>query len=384
MARDGQGYPRRRRDMMMMMMNVAYIKEKETDEVNKMCAEFQKKKCVLGAVENGTRDAHCVQGERRVLNATIKTIFLDIVKINKGETSHYIQETHDMLLLSTRYSNYKPYTCKLELNGVQCEMEIDTGCSSTLINKRQFDLLPYAKLSKKRTILRLRTNSGGVIIPNGVAGLKVKYQGKIYDLKVLVVPGSGPNLLGRDCRAKLPMSISATCNQIEWTDLNQEFAELFKPDLGTLKIATEKLYLKQNSTPRFMKARSVPLTIREKVEVELERMVATSVIKPVCFSEWASPIAPVLKRNGQVRICGDFKQTVNPVLQIDKYPIPKIDNLYSKVSGKRYFTRLDLSVAYLQVPLDEESQKLTMINTHKGLFMYIRLCFGIASSPGVF
>ena len=120
--------------------------------------------------------------------------------------------------------------------------------------------------------------------------------------------------------------------------MNQEFAELFKPGLGTLKIATAKLYLKQNGTPRFMKARSVPLIIREKVEAELEQMVATSVIKPVCFSEWASSIVPILKRNGQVRICGDFKQTVNPVLPIDKYPIPNIDDLYSKVSSRRYFT----------------------------------------------
>ena len=63
-----------------------------------------------------------------------------------------------------------------------------------------------------------------------------------------------------------------------------------------------------------MKARSVPLTIRVKVEAELEQIVATSLIKPVCFSEWASPIVPVLKRNVQVRICGDFKQTVNHFL----------------------------------------------------------------------
>ena len=67
-----------------------------------------------------------------------------------------------------------------------------------------------------------------------------------------------------------------------------------------------------------------------------------------------------------------------------KYSIPNIDYLYSNVSGGRYFTRLDLSDAYLQVPLDEESQKLTTINTHKVLFMYTRLCFGNASSPGVF
>ena len=63
-----------------------------------------------------------------------------------------------------------------------------------------------------------------------------------------------------------------------------------------------------------MKARSVPLTIRVQVEAELEQIVATSLIKPVCFSEWASPIVPVLKRNVQVRICGDFKQTVNHFL----------------------------------------------------------------------
>ena len=134
--------------------------------------------------------------------------------------SHYLQETHDMLLLSTRYSIYKPYMCKLELNGAQCKIEIDTRCSSTLISKRQFDLLPYAKLSKKRTILRLRTYSGGVIILNGVANLKVKYQGKMYDLRVPVVPGSGPSLLGRDWLEKLAINISANANQIEWTNLH--------------------------------------------------------------------------------------------------------------------------------------------------------------------
>ena len=57
----------------------------------------------------------------------------------------------------------------------------------------------------------------------------------MYDLRVLVVPGFGPNILGRDWLEKLPINISVNCDQIEWTDLNQEFSELFKPDLGTLK-----------------------------------------------------------------------------------------------------------------------------------------------------
>ena len=63
-------------------------------------------------------------------------------------------------------------------------------------------------------------------------------------------------------------------------------------------------------------------------------MVATSVHKSIDISELASLIVPVLKRSGQVRICGDFKRTVNPVLQIDKYPIPNIHDLYCNVSGR--------------------------------------------------
>ena len=55
------------------------------------------------------------------------------------------------------------------------------------------------------------------------------------------------------------------------------------------------------------------------------------------------------KRSSQVWICGDFKQTVNRVLHIDKYPILNIDDLYSKVGRRHYFMRLDLSDAYLQV-----------------------------------
>ena len=135
-----------------------------------MHLNFKRKKCILDAVENGIRRSQCPAWGKTCFKSNNKNHFSRHCK-NK----HYIQETHDMLLLSTRYSNYKPYMCKLELNGVQCEMEIDTRCSSTLISKRQFDLLLYAKLSKKRIILRLRTYSDEVIIPNGVANLKVKY-----------------------------------------------------------------------------------------------------------------------------------------------------------------------------------------------------------------
>ena len=85
-----------------------------------------------------------------------------------------------------------------------------------------------------------------------------------------------------------------------------------------------------------------------------------------------------------VWICGDFKQTINPVSKLDKYPIPKVEDLFATLSGGRVFSKIDLSQAYQQLPLDEESQKLAVINTHKRLFRYTRLPFGISSAPGIF
>ena len=61
-------------------------------------------------------------------------------------------------------------------------------------------------------------------------------------------------------------------------------------------------------------------------------------LEPVQHLDWASPIVAVLKPDKpSVRICGDFKQTVNPVSKVDRYPIPKIEDLFAKLSkGKRY------------------------------------------------
>ena len=91
-----------------------------------------------------------------------------------------------------------------------------------------------------------------------------------------------------------------------------------------------------------------------------------------------------MKGDGNVRICGDYKVTINKAAKIDKYPIPRIDDLFASLSGGKKFTKLDLSHAYQQIELQEESRPLVTINTHKGLFTYNRLPFGISSAPSIF
>ena len=93
----------------------------------------------------------------------------------------------------------------------------------------------------------------------------------------------------------------------------------------------------------------------------------------------------ILKADGRsVRICGDFKVTINQASKLDRYPIPKIEDLLARLAGGKLFSKLDMSQAYQQLLLDDESKKYSVINTHRGLFRYNRLPFGIASAPEIF
>ena len=108
------------------------------------------------------------------------------------------------------------------------------------------------------------------------------------------------------------------------------------------------------------------------------------IISPVQHSQWAAPIVPVPKNDGTVRICGDFKTTINQVSVTETYPLPRVDDLFADLSGGKFFTKLDMSNAYLQLPLSDESKQYVTINTHKGLFQFNRLPFGVSSAPAIF
>ena len=61
-----------------------------------------------------------------------------------------------------------------------------------------------------------------------------------------------------------------------------------------------------------------------------------------------------------------------------------MEHLFASMLGGKYFSKLDLSQAYLQIPLDDSSKELVTIYTHKGLFHYNRLPFGISLAPAIF
>ena len=90
---------------------------------------------------------------------------------------------------------------------------------------------------------------------------------------------------------------------------------------------------------------------------------------------------PVPKKDGSVRICGDYKITVNPQLQAEQYPLPHIEDIFANLAGGQKFSKIDLHQEYHQLEMEEDSKKYLTINTHMGLFQYNRLVFGITSAP---
>ena len=103
--------------------------------------------------------------------------------------------------------------------------------------------------------------------------------------------------------------------------------------------------MESDAQPRFYHPRPVPHALRQKVEAEIRRLEKEGVMESVKFSEWAAPIVPVVKSDGSIRICGDFKLTVNQVAKSDSFPLPRIEDLFSTLAGGQAFTKLDLAHA---------------------------------------
>ena len=173
--------------------------------------------------------------------------------------------------------------------------------------------------------------------------------------------------------------------------LMSEFSDLFKEELGVLQGIEATIELKPTAMPRFCKNRPVPFALKEKVESLLKAQVDQEELRPVDKSEWATPIAvvpklrpvdksewatPIVvvpKSDGGIRICSDFKVTINPVICPQVFPLPTPEEMFSALANEESFTKLDLSRAYKEMKVKEECQHPLTINTHLGLYCYSRL-----------
>ena len=214
-----------------------------------------------------------------------------------------------MFTIADSHGSCKELMVPVLIDGKSLDMELDTGASVTIIPKSVWSDVLAAK-PLQQTDVKLRSYSGHEIPVVGEAKVQVSYGNQHACLSVIVTARNGPVLMVRNWLSVLKLDWKQI-KQVSLEPLNEvdnlftKYASLFDGGLGTIKGVTTHLKLKENAIPQFFKPRPVPFAFKEKIAEEIKRLESLGVLEKVDFSYWASPIVPVLKPDGSVRICGD-------------------------------------------------------------------------------
>ena len=291
-----------------------------------------------------------------------------------------------MFKVGGKSQHQNPIVVTMEVNGQQIPMEVDTGAAVSLISTTtRAKYFPMSTLEKTSSILT--TYTGNQIPVVGLMKVQVRYGEQNAELSLYVVKGQGASLMGRDWIRKIRLnwkSIGLASLTTKTEALLEKYSEVFEEGLRPMNTFEASLNVKPGSKPRFHKARPVPFALKPAIESELDRLERAGVVQKVAHSQWAAPVVPVPKGDCKIRLCGDYKVTVNPELEVDQYPLPKPEELFTKLAGGKKFTKIDLTNAYQQMNLEESSREYVTINTHRGLYQFTRLPFGVASAPALF
>ena len=226
----------------------------------------------------------------------------------------------NMAMFAVESASSVPISVEVSINDQLLSMEVDTGAAASIISEKSFTT-HFSSKPLSLSTFSLKKYTGETMKVLGELKVSAKYkQQPPQQLSLITVEGNGPSLLGRNWLHHIQLNWShikavRVPNDSLPTELDQ-FKDIFAVGLGTVRSAKVKLAVDESAHPKFCKPKPVPLAMKSAVEQELERLEKEGVLEKVNFSEWAAPIVAVPKKDGWVRICGDYKVTVNPVLDV--------------------------------------------------------------------
>jgi len=137
-----------------------------------------------------------------------------------------------------------------------------------------------------------------------------------------------------------------------------------------------------SSPPLRLPYRRLPLSKKQALEDEVDKMLGEGIIRP-SDSPWASPVVMVTKKDGTCRFCIDYRR-LNGITRKNAYPLPRIDESLDSLGGNKWFCTLDLQSGYWQIGMHPEDKEKTAFTTHRGLFEFNVMPFGLCNAPATF
>ena len=164
-----------------------------------------------------------------------------------------------------------------------------------------------------------------------------------YALRLFVVDADTENLLGRSEASDLNL-VKRVQNINDINSTQSVFGDL---DDKPLQYKPAKIKLKKGADPYSLyAARRVPIPLMDKVKAEIERMEANNIIEESAeAADWCAGMVPVMKRNGEIRICTHFKR-LNENIKRERYVIPSLDDMLRKLSGAKVYSKVDATSGF--------------------------------------
>lgn len=254
-------------------------------------------------------------------------------------------------------------TVKCEVGGVNLEMLVDSGCKLNLIPDKTWE---YLKNNRVRCHKQVKEPNKILMAYGSKTPLKIKGSfeaaikiGKKTEFSTIYVIEDGSrNLLGKDTAIRLGvLKLGVDVNHVEH-ETRKPFPK-FKNTL--IEIPTDPTI-----KPITQSYRRIPIPLEEKVKEKIQELLDSDIIEEVHEpSPWVSPLVPILKDNGDVRLCVDMRRANSAILR-ENHPLPCMENLLPKIRKAQYFSKLDIKNAFHQVELHPNSRYLTTFITSNG------------------
>ena len=176
--------------------------------------------------------------------------------------------------------------------------------------------------------------------------------------------------------------------RVEYLDILKKYTKVFAWRYEDLKVydtfvIQHTIPIKEDAKPFRQKLRRINPLLLPLIEREVKKLFEAKIIVALRHSRWLANVVPVRKKNGEIRICIDFKN-LNKVSLKDNYPLAKMDHILQKVVGSQKMSMLDGFPGYNQVLVHPDDQEKTTFTTPWGTFMYSKMPFGLMNVGATF